>query len=95
MADLQWARATGQAREATGYAGEDIPRSVEAVRERLRADLRQELDQELGALDGGGAFAAWLNHWWTQALADAALDDEAREAAIGFADVAVALHVRA
>ncbi len=28
-------------------------------------------------------------------LADAALDDEAREAAIGFADVAVALHVRA
>ncbi|MEW1658602.1 MULTISPECIES: hypothetical protein [unclassified Streptomyces] len=95
MAELDWTGAVDQAREATGYAGEDIPRTVDAVRERLRADRRQEFDEELGALDGGGAFEAFLNHWWTQALADATLDDEAKEAAIEFADVAIALHVRA
>ncbi|MFK0294878.1 hypothetical protein ACIQU6_31000 [Streptomyces sp. NPDC090442] len=95
MPEFGWADAVRQAREATGYAGEDIPRTVDAVRGRLRANRREEFDQELGTLDAGGAFEAFLNHWWTQALADTALDSEARELAIEFADLTVALRVRA
>ncbi|AJC57107.1 MULTISPECIES: hypothetical protein [Streptomyces] len=94
MTELNWADAVRQAREGTGYAGEDIPRTVEGIRERVQADRWDEFDRELGTLGGGRAFEAFLNHWWTQALADTAPGTEAREIAIEFADLAVALYVR-
>ncbi|MEU5239733.1 hypothetical protein ACH4UR_25250 [Streptomyces lydicus] len=91
---LDWADAVEQAGEATGYAGEVVPRAVEPIRAHLRAGRHREFDLELGALSQGGAFEAFLDHWWTQALADTALDADARELAVEFADLAIALRVR-
>lgn len=44
---------------------------------------------------GSGGFEAFLNHWWTQALADSAPNEGARSQAIDFADLAVSLYARA
>ncbi|MER6916025.1 hypothetical protein ABT354_30490 [Streptomyces sp. NPDC000594] len=94
MAELDWAGALEEAREATGYSGEIIPRTVGAVRSAVRPGRHAEFDRELGALDRGAAFDVFLDHWWTQALADSALDEDSQELALEFADLAVALHVR-
>ncbi|MGW6362327.1 hypothetical protein ACWFR5_46000 [Streptomyces sp. NPDC055092] len=61
----------------------------------LRLDHRADFYAELGDLSDPGAFDAFLNHWWTQALADSTTDEETRRAAIDFADVAVSLYARA
>ncbi|WP_323450272.1 hypothetical protein [Streptomyces yaizuensis] len=95
MSVVDWDSAVREAREATGFRGEVTGRTIAAVRAEVRADRREEFDSELGALGGGGAFEAFLDHWWTQALADAANDEEAREHVIEFADLAIALRVRA
>lgn len=94
MAVQGWADAVRDAREATGFDGEVIARTVAAVREAVSAGRHTEFDQELGALDGGGPFDAFLSHWWTQALADTAPDEVARERATNFADLAITLQVR-
>ncbi|MER7046477.1 hypothetical protein [Streptomyces jumonjinensis] len=95
MAVRGWEGALREAREATGFGGEVTDRTVGAVRAVVRGDRRSEFERELGALGGGGAFEAFLDHWWTQVLADAAGDEQARERAVEFADLAIALRVRA
>ncbi len=92
---VEWQTAVAKAREATGFTGEDISRSVNAIGEALRVDHRSDFYAELGSLSDPGRFDAFLNHWWTQALADSATDEETRQAAIDFADVAVSLYARA
>ncbi len=91
----EWQRAVAEAREATGFAGRDIPRAIEAIGAALRLDHRAAFYAELGTLADSGSFEAFLNHWWTQALADSAADAQDRETAIDFADVAVSLYARA
>ncbi|WP_406475712.1 hypothetical protein [Streptomyces sp. NBC_01615] len=91
----EWQRAVGKAREATGFTGEDIPRTVDAIGAALRLDHRGEFYTELGTLADAGRFEAFLNHWWTQALADSATEEKARTAAIDFADATVSLYARA
>lgn len=49
----------------------------------------------MGSLSDPGRFDAFLNHWWTQALADSATEEETRQSAIDFAEVAVSLYARA
>ncbi|EDY50411.1 hypothetical protein [Streptomyces clavuligerus] len=94
MEDANWAGAVGTAREASGFGGEAVVRTVAAVRAAVRPERRAEFDRELGAVGGGGAFDVFLDHWWIQALVDAAPDEGAREAAVEFADLAVALRAR-
>ncbi|MFI1825060.1 hypothetical protein ACH41E_01230 [Streptomyces sp. NPDC020412] len=95
MTALNWTDAVSEAREATGFRGEVVPRTVEAVRKAVSTARHSEFDQELGALGRGGAFDAFLDHWWTQALADSMPEQDARELAVEFADLAIALYVRA
>lgn len=90
-----WQKAVAEAREATGFTGAVVQRTVDGIGVALRLDHRADFYAELGALADSGGFEAFLNHWWTQALADAAPDAEAREQAIDFADVAVSLFARA
>ncbi|WP_031484268.1 hypothetical protein [Streptomyces bicolor] len=90
-----WQNAVAAAREATGFAGSVVERTVDGIGSALRLDHRADFYTELGALADSGGFEAFLNHWWTQALADAAPDADAREQAIDFADVAVSLFARA
>jgi hypothetical protein len=92
---VEWQISVVEAREATGFTGEDISRSVNAIGEALRLDHRGDFYAELGSLSDSGRFDAFLNHWWTQALADSAANEETRQAAIDFADVAVSLYARA
>ncbi|MFF3709231.1 hypothetical protein [Streptomyces phaeochromogenes] len=42
-------------------------------------------------LSEGSAFEVFLDHWWTQSLADRATDADAKDLAIDFADLAIAL----
>ncbi|MFC4501354.1 MULTISPECIES: hypothetical protein [Streptomyces] len=91
----EWQNTLTEAREATGFTSEVVPRTVDGVGAALRLDHRADFYTELGALADSGGFEAFLNHWWTQALADTAPDEEAREQAIDFADVAVSLYARA
>jgi hypothetical protein len=91
----EWQTTVAEAREATGFAGRSIHRTVDAIGVALRLDHRADFYAELGALSDPGSFDAFLNHWWTQALADSASDEETRRAAIDFADVAVSLYARA
>lgn len=90
----EWWEAVTEAREATGFTGEAVPRTVDGIGAVLRIDRRAEFYTELGALGDADGFDAFLNHWWTQALADAAPHKDAREQAIDFADAAVSLHAR-
>jgi hypothetical protein len=92
---VEWQRAAGEAREAMGFTGEDLPRTVDAIGAALRLDHRGEFYAELGTLADAGRFDAFLNHWWGQALADSATDEETRQAAIDFADATVSLYARA
>ncbi|MFE7276034.1 hypothetical protein [Streptomyces sp. NPDC057623] len=91
----EWQNAVAEARQATGFTGGVVQRTVGSIGAALRLDRRADFYSELGALADSGGFEAFLNHWWTQALADAAPDGEAREQAIDFADVAVSLFARA
>lgn len=94
MAD-EWQNAVAEARGATGFTGNVVQRTVDGIGAALRLDHRADFYTELGALADSGGFEAFLNHWWTQALADAAPDEDVREQAIDFADVAVSLFARA
>ncbi|MBA2945319.1 hypothetical protein [Streptomyces himalayensis] len=91
----EWQTAVAEARGAIGFTGEVVPRTVDGIGAALRLDHRADFYTELGALADSGAFEAFLNHWWTQALADSAPEGDAREQAINFADVAVSLYARA
>lgn len=91
----KWQDAVGEAREATGFAGEVVDRTVDDIGTVLRLDHRADFYTELGTLSDSGGFDAFLNHWWTQALADSAADENARAEAIDFADVTVSLYARA
>ncbi|WP_405479716.1 hypothetical protein [Streptomyces sp. NBC_00009] len=91
----EWQTAVAGARETTGFAGKDIHRNVDAIGGALRLDHRAGFYVELGLLSDPEGFDAFLNHWWTQALADSATDEKTRRAAIDFADVAVSLYARA
>ncbi|MCF1595578.1 hypothetical protein [Streptomyces muensis] len=84
-----WRKVVAEAQEATGFTGNVVQRTVDGIGAALRLDHRADFYTELGALADSGGFEAFLNHWWTQALADAAPDADAREQAIDFADVAV------
>jgi hypothetical protein len=90
----EWQNAVTEARETTGFTGEVVPRTVEGIGAALRIDRRTEFYAELGALGDPGGFEAFLNHWWTQALADSAPDEDARDQAVDFADVTVSLYAR-
>ena len=91
----EWRDAVAEAREATGFTGVSVPRTVDGIGSALRLDRRADFYAELGALADSGGFEAFLNHWWTQAVADSAADADARESALDFADVAVSLFTRA
>ncbi|MEU1826535.1 hypothetical protein ABZ502_29380 [Streptomyces abikoensis] len=91
----EWAAAIRQARDETGYRGPDVPPTVGGIRARLRGERHDEFDAELADVPDGALFEAFLYHWWTQALADNADGEEARQAAIVFADLATALHAEA
>jgi hypothetical protein len=92
---IEWQDAVAEARETTGFTDEIVQRTVDGIGAALRLDHRADFYTELGALTDSGGFDAFLNHWWTQALADSAADEGAREQAIDFADVAVSLYARA
>ncbi|MEV6168100.1 hypothetical protein AB0L99_07725 [Streptomyces sp. NPDC051954] len=92
---IEWREAVAEAREATNFTGEVTQRTVDGIGTALRLDHRAAFYTELGALANSGGFEAFLNHWWTQAVADSAADGDAREQAIDFADVAVSLYARA
>ncbi|GAA4083053.1 hypothetical protein GCM10022233_75690 [Streptomyces shaanxiensis] len=91
----EWQGAVAEAKEATGFTGDVVQRTIDGIGTALRLDHRADFYTELGTLADSGGFEAFLNHWWTQALADSAPDEGAREEAIDFADVAVSLFARA
>ncbi|MBZ9641956.1 hypothetical protein [Streptomyces sp. PSKA30] len=91
----EWQNAVAEAQEATDFKGDVVQRTVEGIGTALRLDHRAAFYTELGSLSDSGRFEAFLNHWWTQALADSAPDKGTREQAIDFADVAVSLYARA
>ncbi|MGW0823899.1 hypothetical protein [Streptomyces sp. NPDC002845] len=90
----EWQTAVAEALEATGFTGTVVQRTVDGIGAALRLDHRVDFYTELGALADSGGFEAFLNHWWIQALSDSTADEEARERAIDFADVAVSLYAR-
>ncbi|MDF3140692.1 MULTISPECIES: hypothetical protein [unclassified Streptomyces] len=92
---IEWREAVAEARDAIGFTGEVVQRTVDGIGAALRLDHRADFYTELGALADSSGFDAFLNHWWIQALADSAVDGDAREQAIDFADVAVSLYARA
>lgn len=91
----EWAAAIRQARDETGYRGPDIPRTVGDIRSGLRDEHHEDFDAELADVADGAMFEVFLYHWWTQALADVAEGESARQAAVDFADLATALHATA
>ncbi|MFS8199390.1 hypothetical protein ACLVWQ_11955 [Streptomyces sp. CWNU-52B] len=90
-----WSEILQEAREALGFAGQVVPRNLEGIRAAVRPDRLPDLDAELATLSEGSAFEAFLDHWWTQALADTAGDADAKALAIDFADLATALRAKA
>ena len=90
----KWQNAVTEAQQATGFTGDVLPRTVDGIGTALRLDHRAGFYAELGTLSDSGRFDAFLNHWWTQALADSAPDEHARAQAIDFADVTVSLYAR-
>jgi hypothetical protein len=91
---IEWQDAVAEARDVTGFTGEVVQRTVDGIGTALRLDHRADFYTELGALADSGGFDAFLNHWWTQALADSTVDGDTREQAIDFADVTVSLYAR-
>ncbi|MFL1901383.1 hypothetical protein ACJWDR_20040 [Streptomyces tauricus] len=89
-----WSDILQEAREAVGFGGEVVPRNLEGIRAAVRSDRLPDLDAELATLSEGSAFEAFLDHWWTQALVDAAPDADAQALAIDFADLATALRAK-
>ncbi|MFH8467500.1 hypothetical protein [Streptomyces sp. NPDC017991] len=89
-----WSDILQEAREAVGFTGHAVPRNLEGIRAALRPDRLPDLDAELATLSEGSAFDAFLDHWWTQALVDAATDVDAQAVAIDFADLATALRAK-
>ncbi|MFF8845812.1 hypothetical protein ACF08N_24350 [Streptomyces sp. NPDC015127] len=90
-----WGDFLEEARQDLGFTGQVVPRTVEGVRAALLPGRLPEFGAELGTLSEGVEFEAFLNHWWTQAMADSVQDEEGKESAIEFADLAVALRARA
>ncbi|WP_371578795.1 hypothetical protein [Streptomyces sp. NBC_01314] len=90
----EWQNAVTEALEATGFNSVVVQRNVDGIGAALRIDHRADFYAELGSLADSARFEAFLNHWWTQALADSAPDEDARERAIEFADVTVSLYAR-
>ncbi|MEU9186942.1 hypothetical protein AB0D14_20810 [Streptomyces sp. NPDC048484] len=89
-----WSEILQDAREAVGFTGHVVPRNLEGIRAAVRPDRLPDLDAELATLSEGSAFEAFLDHWWTQALVDAATDVDAQDLAIDFADLATALRAK-
>ncbi|MBV1936753.1 hypothetical protein KUF83_09285 [Streptomyces sp. BV286] len=90
-----WSEILQEAREAVGFTGRVVPRNLEGIRAALRPDRLPDLDAELATLSEGAAFEAFLDHWWTQSLADTATDADAKALAIDFADLVTALRAKA
>ncbi|MEU9960724.1 hypothetical protein [Streptomyces sp. NPDC050982] len=90
-----WSEILQEAREAVGFTGPVVPRNLEGISAALRPDRLPDLDTELATLSEGSAFEAFLDHWWTQSLADTATDADAKALAIDFADLAIALRAKA
>ncbi|UUU32558.1 hypothetical protein JIX56_23115 [Streptomyces sp. CA-210063] len=90
----EWQSTVAEAREVTGFNSVVVRRDIDGIGAALRLDHRAGFYAELGSLADSGGFEAFLNHWWTQALADSAPDEDARERAIEFADVTVSLYAR-
>ncbi|MDT0441690.1 hypothetical protein [Streptomyces johnsoniae] len=88
-----WSHAVEEARQQLGFPDPGVTRSVAGVAAALRPERRTEFRAELEALSEGVAFEVFLDHWWTQALADAAPGEEAREETLAFADLAVSLRI--
>jgi hypothetical protein len=93
--DDVWPGAVRQAAEELGYRGADVPRTVAGILGALHAKRRDAFQADLAALSHGIAFEVFLDQWWTQAVVDAAPDEHAREAALEFADLAVAYRISA
>lgn len=90
-----WDEYLEEARQETGYTGPSVPRHLGGIRAVLKPERLVDLEGELATLEEGDAFEAFLDHWWTQALADSNADAEEKERAIEFADLAISLRARA
>ncbi|MER6997579.1 hypothetical protein [Streptomyces sp. NPDC000410] len=88
-----WSEILEEARQDLGFTGEVVPRNLKGIRAALKPERLADLDAELSALSEGAIFDAFLDAWWTQALADSASSVEDRERAIDFADLAISLRV--
>lgn len=93
MSTYTWADAIHDASTDLGHPDPGITRTIAGIRPALRTDRRTAFDAELSALSEGGAFDVFLDHWWTQALQDTATDEDTRETALAFADLAVSLRI--
>ncbi|MFC8917605.1 hypothetical protein ACFT5C_17710 [Streptomyces sp. NPDC057116] len=89
-----WQSILEEARETVGFTGHVVPRNLDGIRHALLPERLVDLDRELATLTEGSAFEVFLDHWWTQALADSAVGREDKERAIEFADLAIALRVK-
>jgi hypothetical protein len=90
-----WAEAVAGAKESLGYPDPRIDRTVAGVLGALRVEHRETCEADLAALSSGLGFEVFLDQWWTQAVVGGADGEEAREAALEFADLAVSLRIRA
>jgi hypothetical protein len=91
-----WPGAVEQAGEALGYRDPGVPRTVAGVRDALRPVHLDAFHEDLATLSQGISFEVFLDQWWTQAVVDrAGHDEDAREAALEFADLAVSLRISA
>jgi hypothetical protein len=90
-----WAEAVAGAKASLGYPDPRIDRTVAGVLGALRAEHRETFEADLAALSSGLGFEVFLDQWWTQAVVDGTDGEEAREAALEFADLAVSLRIRA
>lgn len=88
-----WREVVREAAEELGHRDPGIPRTVAGIQDALRPELRDEFLAELGTLSDGGPFEVFLDHWWTQVVVDAATDEQGRDAALDFADLAVSLRI--
>lgn len=90
-----WPEAVRRAEEELGYGDPGIPRTVSGVRAALRPTFHGGFDADLATLSRGISFEVFLDEWWTQAVVDTAADDDGRDRALDFADLAVAFRISA
>ena len=90
-----WPEAIARAQESLGYRDPGVARTVAGVLSALRPEHRDAFHADLETLASGMAFEVFLDQWWTQAVVDGSHDEESREAALEFADLAVSLRIRA